>query len=148
MCQVRLISVPDHTFQFQHFYKLGVANYWDVPSTINKRSWLYLPISTTQRAGIKAFLTHTYPFQHVHWLGITKYLDVNGAINKRSLSYIPIFTCPQVRDKKVLNTKVRIIIVTDHTYQFQHVQRLGIKLYCDVPSMIKKRFWSYLLIST
>ena len=46
MCQVRLISVSDHTYQFQHVYRLGITNYWDVPSTINKRFWPYLLIST------------------------------------------------------------------------------------------------------
>ena len=46
MWQVRLISVSDHTYQFQHVYRLGITNYWDVPSTINKRFWPYLLIST------------------------------------------------------------------------------------------------------
>ena len=44
--------------------------------------------------------------------------------------------------------KVRLISVPDHTFQFQHVHRLQIKRYCDVPSMLNKHFWPYLPIST
>ena len=46
MGQVPLISAPDHTYQFQYVYTLGIRKYWDVPGTINKRSWSYISIST------------------------------------------------------------------------------------------------------
>ena len=38
VCQVRLTIVTDHTYQFQHVYRLGIRKYLDVLGTINKRS--------------------------------------------------------------------------------------------------------------
>ena len=38
VCQVRFIIVTDHTYQFQHIYRLGIRKYLDVPGAINKRS--------------------------------------------------------------------------------------------------------------
>ena len=37
ICQVRLILLSDHTYQFKHVYWLGITKYLDVTGTINRR---------------------------------------------------------------------------------------------------------------
>ena len=136
---MRLIIVFDNLYQVLHVCRPGTRKYWDVPSTINKSSWPYLLISTCLQATFRLHSTsakketmeiwqvrlilvsdHTFQFQHVHRLGL----------------------------QTIEMCKVRLISVPDHTFQFQHVHRLQIKRYCDVPSMLNKRFWPYLPIST
>ena len=87
MCHVRLIIVTDHTYQFQHIYRLGIRKYLDVPSSVNKRFWAYLPISTC-----------LYPYR----LRVRKYWDVPSTIKKRSWPYLLISTCLLARDKELL----------------------------------------------
>ena len=129
MCQVRLISVPDHTFQFQHVHKLGIKQYCDVLSMLNKRFWPYLPISRCLQARDKKILRcarrlisvpdHFFQFQRV-----------------------------QIREKSIEIYQGRLILVSDHNYPFQHVYWFGITKYWDMPGTINKRSWSYIPIST
>ena len=56
MITVRLINVPDHTYQTQHAQRLGIKLYSYVPSMID----------------ISVF-DHTFQFQHVYRLGIANY---------------------------------------------------------------------------
>ena len=133
MWQARLISVSEHTFQFQHVQRLGIRKCRDVPSTINKRFWPYLPISA----------------KHTGRLGIRRYWNDLSTINKRSLPYLPIKHAQRLGIKLYSYVPSMInISVFDHTFQFQHVYRLGIASYWDVLSTINKRPWPYLPTST
>ena len=85
MCQVRLISVNSGPCQFQHVCRFGIRKYLDVPSTINKRFWQFLLILTCLQAMDKK----------VHW-------DVPSTIDKRSWIFLPISTCLRAKDMKVL----------------------------------------------
>ena len=95
MCQVRLIIVFDNLYQVLHVYRLLIS----VPD-------------------------HTFQFQHVHRLRITQYCDVPSMLNKRSSPYVPISRCLQARERKNIKMcQVQLISVSNHTFEFQHLQR-------------------------
>ena len=66
MCQLGLIVVFDHTYQFQHVYSLLELN----SESIEMCQVLLITVPD-----------HTFQFQHVHRLGIRKYWDVPSTIN-------------------------------------------------------------------
>ena len=58
------------------------------------------------------------------------------------------FQIQRVHRKKIEVYLVRLVLVSDHNYPFQHVYWLGITKYLDVTGTISKRSLSYITTST
>ena len=93
------MSAPDHTYQFQYVYTLAIRKYWDVPGTINKRSWSYISISTCPLARESIEICQVRLISVLAAISTClqvrnkKVWDVASTINKRSYPCLAILSC-------------------------------------------------------
>ena len=104
--------------------------HWDVLSTINKRSWPHLPVSTRLSAIDKK----------------ERMCRVRLIIVFDNLCQV-LHVC-SLKKETIGMWHVRLIIFPANIYLFQHVCRLRIRKYWDVSSAIDNSSWQFLQTQT